>query len=461
MPTLRLIAAAALALAAGDLAAAVHRIGPGDDLGRIRTLHAGDVVEIASGTYNQAARWSCAGTPDAPVVIRGVGPTRPLIDATGVLVDGAIRRPRACLQIDGVDVVVERLEFANARNSQNGCGFRSSAPRDALAATVVLRDCVIHDCDMGIQSDGGQHLVVEGCDIFRCGTPDFAGASHNIYAGNRRLTVRGSWIHDSTVGYNIKTRCHYVELLYNLISGSAEGEVDLVDSDWTRLPDANALMLGNVVVSTQRLPTANKQRFVVFGDEGEAHPGSLFVYHNTFIAGTPDIDFLSCRHPESGIIAANNVFWGSGTVGTSCDGPFAGAANWIEGGGRLPPGFAVGGVDPRFVAPATGDFRLAASSPCRDLGRAPLPYRDGDGNECIAVAEWMYVAVGDLAPRGVDARCDLGAYEVGGKVGGANRRARRAAAKPKAKAKADPEADAQVPAGDAPAPAVDPPPAPR
>ena len=403
-------------VATAQLSAAVYQLSPASDLTRVPPLRAGDVVELASGTYKQVARWPCAGTPESPVIIRGVGPTRPIFDATGCAVTGERTIPRACLQTDGVNVVVEHLEFTNARNGDNGSGFRASSPVDAVTATVMLRDCVIHDCDMGVQSDGGHHLIIDGCNISKNGSPKNLGYSHNLYLFSRWATIRGSWIHDSAGGYNIKTRCHYVELFYNLISDSAEGEVDLVNSDLTEQPNSNAVMIGNVVVSKQRLPGANKTRFLRFGDESKAHRGTLYAFHNTFIAGTPDIRFLSIDTPESAIIACNNVMWGSGWLSAECRGPVTGSNNWIQRGGQLPEGFAVGGTDPHFAAPKSGNFRIADNSPCRDQGLSPLKYRDGDGVEHKAVAGWMYLGVGDLVPRGVDDRTDLGAFEVGGKV---------------------------------------------
>jgi len=405
-----------IVVAAMPLGAAVYQLSPASDLTKVPPLRAGDIVELASGTYKQVVRWPCAGTPESPIVIRGVGAKRPLFDATGCAVTGERTIPRACMQIDGVNVVVEHLEFTNARNGNNGSGFRAWSPADALTATVVLRDCVIHDCDMGVQSDGGHHLVIESCDIFNNGTPKNLGYSHNLYLFNRWTTIRGSWIHDSAGGYNVKTRCHYVELLYNLISNSAEGEIDLANSDLTEQPHSNAVMIGNVVVSKERLPGSNKTRFVRFGDESKAHRGTLYAFHNTFIAGTADIRFFSIDAADSAIIACNNLLWGSGWPSTDGRGPLSGSNNWIQRGGTTPEGFAVGGADPQFVAAKSFNFRIADQSPCRDLGLAPLKYRDGDGVEHKAVAEWMYLGVGDLVPRGSDARTDLGAFEVGGKV---------------------------------------------
>ncbi|MCX6928657.1 MAG: right-handed parallel beta-helix repeat-containing protein [Verrucomicrobia bacterium] len=243
--------------AAGGLAA-TYQVGATRTyhaVGSLPALNPGDSVEIDPGTYSEVKRWTAAGTAAQPITVRGVGASRPVFDAAGLNVDGAMPHPRAVFQVEADYLVLENLEFRNARNGNNGAGIRVTS-----ANNVTVRNCRITACDMGVMSDNNSNLVIEASEIASNGTSQYDGYSHNLYLGGNSATIRFCYIHDALYGQNFKTRAHYTELLYNYVADSQDGEVGLVDAVVTASPNSHAVMIGNIIVSKPRLSRHGRRR---------------------------------------------------------------------------------------------------------------------------------------------------------------------------------------------------------
>lgn len=391
---------------------AVYQVGPGrpySSVGGLPALNAGDVVEIDSGTYPEVRRWRNSGTATNPIVIRGVGNSRPVFDAAGLTVDGVLPNPRAVFQVEADHITFENLEFKNARNGDNGAGLRITAGNH-----VTVRNCRITLCDMGMMSDNQSNLVVEASEIASNGTSLYDGFSHNLYLGGNSATVRFCYIHDSLYGQNFKTRAHYTELLYNFIADSQDGEVGLVDAAETAGANSHAVMIGNVVISKPRLSGYNSGRFVQFGqDGGGQHNGTLFVFHNTFIAGDGRIQFLSANAGGSRIEARNNIFAGSDRIIGTVGGGVSGSHNWMPLTAVVPATFQTNILagDPGFINRSARNLDLAASSSCRDVGLNLLSFLDGTGATHSGLPTFEYVSHQQSRLRPADAAIDPGAYE--------------------------------------------------
>lgn len=393
------------------LAAAVYEVGPGKALtsiGAVPALNAGDTVNIHPGTYNEVKKWTTSGTSGAPITIRGVGATRPLIDASGKTVSGSGSIPRGVFQIEGSHIVIEHLELANARNGNNGAGIRITGG----ATNVTIRNCRIRDNDMGMISDNGDAILVEQCEIDHNGTADFSGYSHNLYMGGGSVTFRGCHIHSATHGQNVKSRAHFTALLYNRIEHSQDGEVGLVDASETTTANSNAVMIGNVIISKNRGAGWNSSRFVLFGSEsGNAHNGTLYFMHNTCIAAVTSNTFLTISHADADLVARNNLFTGSNNLVSLTAGASAiGSGNWALTTATIPGGFTgtVTGAAPGFVSGS--DLHLASGSPCIDIGTAGATYRDGGDVSRSAVPTHTYEGLGVLSARSDSGAPDAGAY---------------------------------------------------
>jgi len=196
------------------------------------------------------------------------------------------------------------------------------------------------------------------------------------------VVVRRCYIHDCLYGQNYKTRAHYNELLYNWISDSSEGEVGPVDSDETGKPNSNVLMVGNVVVSAQTR-RGNPSKFVLFGSEmGKSHDGTLYLFHNTFVAGSNRNNFVTLADAKASVVMSGNIFVGSNNIFNATSPPLAvsGSHNWIGQNATSPAGLqSTLKGDPGFVDAEARDFRVRADSPLFKEKLAPLFYVDGDG----------------------------------------------------------------------------------
>ena len=394
--------------------AATNQVGPSRNYHTVASLPAlapGDVVEIDPATYNEVKRWTTAGTAAQPIVIRGVGGARPVFDATNQVVDGVLPHPRAVFQLEADYITLDNLEFRNARNGNNGAGVRVTS-----ANNVIVRNCRITSCDMGVMSDNNSNLLIEASEIASNGTSLYDGYSHNFYLGGNSAVVRFCYIHDALYGQNFKTRGHYTELLYNYIADSQDGEVGLVDATATAAANSHAVMIGNFIISKPRLSGYNSGRFIQFGqDSGGQHNGTLFAINNTFVAGDGRIQFLGANFTNATIVAENNIFYGSGQLVGTVGGGVSGTNNWVQSTATVPASFGatVTGADPGFVDRAARDLRLTRVSPCRNSGINTLMYVDGVGGAHSGLPSLEYLVHLQNRARPNDGQIDIGAYEYG------------------------------------------------
>lgn len=330
----------ALTMTASLASAATYRVGPGREVKTLTAvagkLRAGDVVEVDPGTYREVLKLTADGTREKPITVRGVGETRAVFDAESLNTSGVGQVPRGILQIEGAYYVIEHLELKNARNGENAAGVRLLHSTDA-----VIRDCYIHHCDMGVFGDDRQTATIEDCDVGFNSTKQRSGYAHNFYMAGNRVVVRGCHMHDCPFGQNYKSRAHYNELWYNWIADSAEGEAGIVDSEETDRPNSNALLVGNMIISA-RERAGNAAKFVLFGSElGHAHDGTLYLFRNTFIAGSGRINFITLDDAKAAAVVRGNIFVGSDKIlnapkpTVSVDG----SENWMPSGSPLPPGW--------------------------------------------------------------------------------------------------------------------------
>ena len=415
--------AAAVVLGTRPAPAVEHRVGPGLPLAEIadvpwEALAAGDVVTIHARPEPYRAKWVvCArGTPDRPILIRGVP------DAAGRLphVDGAgatTRREidfwgeeRGVVKIGGANrpadvapahVVIESLEISGGRPPHRFTGRRGERGYERNAAAVfvekgdeiTIRGCVLRDCGNGLLvSPLAGRVTVEGCHIHGNGI-EGSIYEHNAYTEARSIDYRFNRfgpLRAGCRGNNLKDRSAETLVRANWIEGGNR-PLDLVDGEWPTGADAppqRAVVLGNVLV--KRDGDDNSQVVHYGGDTGRLghyRAAPLWFVHNTVVSlrsGSTTLLQLSApgQHAECrGNVVSTTapgrslaVFGGEGTVALR--------DNWLPAGWRetLSPGpgrvvvAAAGpaGDDPGFVGRAAGDYRLAPGSPCTAVV-SPLP----------------------------------------------------------------------------------------
>ena len=391
---------------------ATYQVGPAraySTVGSLPALSPGDKVEVDAAAYNEVKRWTRSGTAESPILIRGIGASRPVFDATGQTVNGVLPNPRAVFQVEGSYITLENLEFKNARNGNNGAGIRITSGNN-----VTIRNCKITNCDMGIMCDNNSNLLIESSEIAFNGTALYDGYSHNLYLGGNNATLRFCHIHDALNGQNFKTRGHYTELLYCHIADSQDGEVGLVDSAETAAPNSHAVMIGNIIISKPRASGYNSGRFIQFGqDSGGQHNGTLYAFNNTFVAGDNRIQFLSANATGASVLAANNIFHGSDRLVGTLGGGITGSNNWMQSSAVVPSTFFsnILGSDPGFINRTQRNFHLISTSDCRNRGLKALTRLDGTGAARSGLPAWEYIDHLQNRPRPEDGELDVGAYE--------------------------------------------------
>jgi len=332
----------------------IHAVGVGHryaTLADLPALQPGDVVELHPGSHRGGWKLTDSGTALRPLVIRGIGAERPVLDASGQVLDGVGTNARAVLQLHGSNVVIEHLTISNGRNGRNAAGIRC-----VDASAVTIRDCRIFDCDQGIDAVADR-VVIENNDIGPVGTAMNDGYCHLLHLGGGAATVRGNLLHDATHGQALMSANRSLVMEGNRISACADGEISFLDLGRERSIALN----GNLLVGHVRAPGSNRVRTIeIHGPHG----GDLLLNHNTLIAADPAVVFLLNERSPIQVTMDGNLFVGSRQIAQS-------NTNLRGGGNHLPPDALVpDGLsrtiivsDPGFVDPMRGDYRLRPAAP--------------------------------------------------------------------------------------------------
>jgi len=203
----------------------------------------GDVVVIDAGVYpGDVAIW-----PQNRLTLRGVG-GRAHLDARGKAAEG-----KAIWVLKGNNVTVEAIEFSGARVPDlNGAGIRFEG------ANLTIRNSHFHDNEMGILTGANPlgDILIEGSE-FDNNTVDYrryGRLGHNIYIGNvRRFTLRNSYIHDASIGHNVKSRAQENYILYNRIMDERNASSYLVDLNEEEMAISSAICSTRVRIPITRL----------------------------------------------------------------------------------------------------------------------------------------------------------------------------------------------------------------
>ncbi len=365
---------------------ATLRVGPGatyvTPCQAVAAAADGDTIEIdAAGVYDGDV---CA-IARSRLTLRGVN-GRAHIDAAGKNAGG-----KGIWVIQGDDTVVEGIEFSGATvPDQNGAGIRQEG------TNLTIRNCYFHDNEDGIltNADPNSEILIETSEFARNGYGD--GYSHNLYIGNiKRFTLRYCYSHSAKVGHLVKSRAQQNFILYNRLTGEADGS----ESYEINLPNAgSSYVIGNLV---QQGPTTQNSALLDYGSEGPSNPGQdLYVINNTFVnERSGGAVFVSINTAVTvPAIIKNNIFMGSGT-------PVS------QTGAVVANNFSAG--DPGLVDAAHFDYHLSPGSPCVEAGTDPGS--TSAGVSLVPIAQYVHPA--SFEGRTTVGTIDLGAYELNGAAG--------------------------------------------
>lgn len=271
--------------------------------------------------------------------------SRVKLDGSGYNYTGAGSVPRAVFQFnaDASHGFVYGFEIYGAHNDS----YNGAAVRINQANNVSVFDCDIHDCDMGVMSNGsvsagtGEQQQIEYCAIHGCGNLSDPGYNHNLYLGGTSVLMHGCEVFGSLTGHNIKSRAHFNRIEYCYVHDSANREFDLVDdAENTIAPSSDAVLLGNIIVKDPAVP--GNRNVIHFGqDGGNDHSGAIYLIHNTII--TPFISpVVALDAPGAGASFVNNIIYDGGSyqfgqvVASASNGAslanVSGNNNWLAAG---------------------------------------------------------------------------------------------------------------------------------
>jgi len=339
----------------------------------------GDVVVIDAGVYpGDVAIW-----PQNRLTLRGVG-GRAHLDARGKAAEG-----KAIWVIKGNDVTVEAIEFSGARVPDlNGAGIRFEG------ANLTIRNSHFHDNEMGILTGANPlgDILIEGSE-FDNNTVDYrryGRLGHNIYIGNvRRFTLRNSYIHDASIGHNVKSRAQENYILYNRIMDERNASSYLVDLN----EGGNGYIIGNLF--HQSANTDNPAMIAFAAERNRDNPKqTLYIVNNTFVNDRNGGIFVN-NHSVAPAMLINNLFVGIGTI--------------LAGPGEQKQNLSV--EEAGFKNRAAYDYRLLPGSAAIDKGIDPGRSASG----FVLRPGFQYVHPLGSEVRRQRGAIDVGAYESGGR----------------------------------------------
>jgi hypothetical protein len=266
----------------------------------------GDTIEIDSGTYVGAGAMATIPAARSNITIRGVGPTRPILDA-----NYTSREDKGILVVYGTFTTVENIDFRHARSgSGNGAGIRQQGNH------LTVRHCRFDDCQDGILGGGApdsagysSDLLVEYSEFHECGNEGYAHGMYISYI--RSFTLQHCWMHRAKGGHEIKSRAGTNYILYNRISnegGAASYEVNIPNG-------GTCYIIGNMIEQSMG---AGNVTIIDYLSEGiginsDQH---LYVVNNTIVNRRTDGHgiFVKNYSTTTDALLQNNIFQGPGTV---------------------------------------------------------------------------------------------------------------------------------------------------
>jgi hypothetical protein len=236
--------------------ARVLEVGPGRTFGMPSVAAAvalpGDIIRIASGTYEDCAVWRADG-----VIIEGE-------NVEHVIIGNRTCNGKGVFVVPGNDVTIRNVTLTGARSADgNGAGIRAEGSNLTVERVRFLRN------ENGILQAGVPRsaLIVRDSIFIGNGSCEHACA-HGIYAGPLELLrVERSRFLATREGHHVKSRALRTEVLGCNIEDGPEGTASyLID-----VPNGGAVLVrGNRLAKGRR--SGNHSTVISIGAEGVDRP---------------------------------------------------------------------------------------------------------------------------------------------------------------------------------------------
>ncbi len=351
----------------------------------LENAKAGDVVEIAPGTYRYRVNLSRAGTASAPIIIRAQDPNnRPVWNMQGDRIEkfpGSYSGGdlgRGCWQVrpSGAYYEISGIVFEECR-SESAAGIRlvDSGP-------VTIRDSRFYHNTSGINGSSSS-LLIEYCEFDRNGkTFEGGNPSHNTYIFGGKLVMRYNYSHDVKDGqlFHLRVTEGLLENNWFENPGSYVGDLMVCNTQCTNTQSLT--LRGNVLVQGPT-GTNNSKLLEIFhsrGTPGDGKSMHVRAEYNTFIgnglSGSTKVINLSNDKIDITTSISNNIFIDMAFV-THVNAPslsnwsVTGSHNWVSNGTNT-AGLSntSQGTTPGFENAAVQDFRLSMGSTARNTANS-------------------------------------------------------------------------------------------
>ncbi len=390
----------------------VLRVGPGKEYPTpqlaFNDAQPGDTIEIyADGVYfGDNAKLLISGKDNIRIVgVPAGGNTRPKMELTD---DHVALQSKGIWVVSANNITIENIEFCGATRVKEGITDPSSRNASGIRVepiqNLVIKNCYIHDNDMGILSASvDSTLTLEHNEFARNG---YAGYSHNAYIQTKNLFFRYNYSHHAKGGgHLLKTRAEYNYIEYNRLTDEDATETYKSNSN-IDIPDAGiAYVIGNIM---HQATIYDNSRMLSYGVEQAKNAGKeLYVINNTFVNDHNTGTFIQCGRIPATVVYKNNIFNGAGAITGIGGGPNTGEPTWM-GSNNLE------NCDLTFVNKGQYDYRLteadtAAINAGIDPGTSTQGYSLTPTKQYAHVCSFVdRTVVGDAI--------DIGAYEYGAEL---------------------------------------------
>jgi hypothetical protein len=379
---------------------------------------AGDVIQVHYGVYpvipgSDPKHWfthgGAVGNPIQIIGLTNAQGQRPVFDAAGTSIDRGI----FYMWSYAPNYVIENLELCNARGTGPQLPHYSNNASAAYIQSnnVTFRNCYSHDNDDGwFSTDTADNTLLEYCETAYNGYVPDGGYTHNYYVNSNSMTVRGNYIHHSTIGQNFKSRCRHLVFESNWLEQEANYAWEIASNNVD-----NTLMIGNVIIKG---PNAANTRIIGVSDSTPTNPasGTLTMINNTIVSTGLNQQYIySNGVATTNLVLYNNIFAGPSTelFDWQGSGTRTGSHNWFQIGMSVPGTItnSLSGLVPGFADSRTNNFHLLPNSACRDAGNNQPQWFNRSHVWETRLPTLEYVKHAAVMARPADAWLDIGAYE--------------------------------------------------
>ena len=336
--------------------------------------------------------------------------------------------------LDGAGKGTSVLQFFSTRdNLVDGFRIEGGEADGGGGALVEYSELILANCEVAdntaTESGGGIHIQTSSVFIIGSQIRENAAGSQGgnetgfgggVYTAHSPIRLVDSLIEGNrTYGFSAEGGgLHANRGLVELFGVSIRGNESDGDGGAVLGTSPNLLELDRCVIANNRagdgaggIGVHGGRTFirntVVWKNAGEMHGGfegrdssGLTIENSTFYGNAPNNATFNRRSGSVAVEVRNSVFWrGVSSNFDATDAPVF--YSNIEGGW---PGTGNLDLDPLFIAPEKGDFRLAAGSPCIDSGTVEGPAIDFEGRP-------RPVDIPGTGRDGTGGEYDMGAFE--------------------------------------------------